>query len=378
MKKIIVLGAGLVGLPMAKDLAKDSNFEVSLADINKDKLASVKDKKINTIREDLSSRELITSLVKPFDFVVNAVPGFMGFETLKRCIQAGKDTIDIAFYPEDVFDLADLAKEKGVRVICDIGVAPGMSNLLTGHAASKLDRVDNVEIYVGGLPKLRTKPWEYKAVFSPTDIIEEYTRPARIVRNGKIITVDPLTENELLEFGKVGTLEAFNSDGLRSLLFTIKAENMVEKTLRYPGYAEKIKLFNENGFFSNEKINISGNMVSPLDFTSKLLFDSWKLDNGEEDLTIMRIIVDGEAGGEKLRYTFDLYDEYCHDTGIHSMARTTGYTATTALRLLAENIYMETGITLGEKLGEHDSVVEFMLEGLRQRGVNYESKIDII
>ena len=92
----------------------------------------------------------------------------------------------------------------------------------------------------------------------------------------------------------------------------------------------------------------------------------------------MRIIVDGEAGGEKLRYTFDLYDEYCHDTGIHSMARTTGYTATTALRLLAENIYMETGITLGEKLGEHDSVVEFMLEGLRQRGVNYESKIDII
>lgn len=336
MKKIIVLGAGLVGLPMAKDLAKDSNFEVSLADIDNDKLASVKDKCINTIREDLSNRELLTSLVKPYDFVVNAVPGFMGFETLKRCIQSGKDTIDIAFYPEDVFELSDLAKEKEVRVICDIGVAPGMSNVLTGHAASKLDRVDNVEIYVGGLPKLRTKPWEYKAVFSPTDIIEEYTRPARIVRNGKIITVDPLTENELLEFDKVGTLEAFNSDGLRSLLFTIKAENMVEKTLRYPGYAEKIKLFNENGFFSNEKINISGNMISPLDFTSKLLFDSWKLSNGEEDLTIMRILVDGEAGGEKLKYTFDLYDEYCKDTGIHSMARTTGYTATTALRLLSE------------------------------------------
>lgn len=161
MKKIIVLGAGLVGLPMAKDLAKDSNFEVSLADIDNDKLASVKDKCINTIREDLSNRELLTSLVKPYDFVVNAVPGFMGFETLKRCIQSGKDTIDIAFYPEDVFELSDLAKEKEVRVICDIGVAPGMSNVLTGHAASKLDRVDNVEIYVGGLPKLRTKPWEY-------------------------------------------------------------------------------------------------------------------------------------------------------------------------------------------------------------------------
>jgi len=377
-KNVIVLGAGLVGLPMALDLAKDSDYKVTLSDLSEKRLKLVSDKGITTAKCDLSNISELLKLIQPFDFVINAVPGFMGFETLKSCIEAKKDVVDIAFYPEDVFSLSDLAKENGVRVICDIGVAPGMSNLLTGYAASKLDIVENVEIYVGGLPKVRTKPWEYKAVFSPSDVIEEYTRPARIVRNGKIITVPPLTETELLEFDKVGSLEAFNSDGLRSLLFTIKAENMVEKTLRYPGYAEKIKLLSDNGFFNPDTIEIAGKQVSPLDFTSALLFDSWKLNKGEEDLTVMRIIVEGMKSGERKRYSFDLYDEYCNESDIHSMARTTGYTATTALRLIAENKYTQTGVSLGEMLGKDEDVVNFMLSGLRDRGVVYISKVETI
>ncbi len=374
-KKIIVLGAGLVGLPMAYDLAQDSEFEVSVADIDSSKLSSIKKSNIKTIVADLKDSDTLKKLLVPFDIVVNAVPGFMGFECLKNCIEAEKDIVDIAFYPEDVFELSDLAKSKNVCVICDMGVAPGMSNLLTGYAASKLDRVTTANIYVGGLPKLRTKPWEYKAVFSPSDVIEEYTRPARIVRNSKIVTVDPLTEIELLEFNKVGTLEAFNSDGLRSLLFTIKADNMSEKTLRYPGYAEKIKLLSENGFFKEDKIEVKGRMVSPLELTSKLLFDTWKLKANEEDMTIMRIVVDGIKDGANTCYTFDLYDEYCNNTGVHSMARTTGYTATTAVRLLAERVYYQVGINLGEMLGKDEKVVEFMLEGLKNRGINYKTKI---
>lgn len=375
--KVIVLGAGLVGKPMAMDLSKNGEFEVTIADIDQKRLNEI-NSNITTVKADLQNSIVLKSLVQPFDYVINAVPGFMGYECLKNCIEAKKDIVDIAFYPEDVFELSEFAEANNVQVICDIGVAPGMSNLLTGYAASKLDIVENVDIYVGGLPKVRTKPWEYKAVFSPSDVIEEYTRPARIVRNGKIVTVPPLTEIELLEFKVLGSLEAFNSDGLRSLLFTIEAENMSEKTLRYPGYAEKIKLLSDNGFFNPQKIAVGDNMISPLEVTSNLLFDSWKLNEGDEDITVMRIIVEGIADNKPLRYSFDLYDTYCKESGIHSMARTTGYTATTAVRLLAEGIYKEVGISVGEIMGKNEDVVNFMLDGLNQRGITYISKVEPI
>lgn len=377
-KKVIVLGAGLVGYPMALDLALKNEFSVTVADIEGSKSEMLKAKGIGFITADLSDKATLIEIIEPFDYVLLAVPGFMGYETLKTCIESGKDIIDIAFYPEDVMELDGLAKENGVRVISDIGVAPGMSNLLTGNASSKLDVVNDVKIFVGGLPKIRTLPWEYKAVFSPSDVIEEYTRPARIIRNGKIITIDPLTEIEHLEFDRVGTLEAFNSDGLRSLLTTVKAQNMVEKTLRYPGYADKVKLLSDNGFFSEKKINIDGHEVSPLSLTSKLLFESWKLNEGEEDMTFMRIEVCGVKSSETINYSYELYDEYCSETNIHSMARTTGYTATTALRLLEYGNYNSIGISLGEMIGESDDHVRFMIEGLEQHGVVYNFKKEII
>jgi len=374
LKKIIVLGAGLVGKPIALDLANDQNFEVAIADLDNNKLHDIGDERIQTVQADLQDKDKLIEVIEPYDFIVNAVPGFMGFECLRNCIEAGKDIVDIAFYPEDVFELSELALQKDVRVICDMGVAPGMSNLLTGYAASKFDNVSTVNIYVGGLPKIRTQPWEYKAVFSPADVIEEYTRPARIVRNSKIVTVPPLTELEHLQFDNIGTLEAFNSDGLRSLLYTIKADSMSEKTLRYPGYAEKIKLLSDNGFFNLEKIDVDGKLVSPLELTSKLLFDQWKLKKNEVDITVMRIVVEGLKDGKNICYSFNLYDELNTQTGIHSMARTTGYTASTAMRLLAEDKYVVPGITVGEMMGKDESIVNFMLEGLEQRGVKYKSK----
>jgi saccharopine dehydrogenase-like NADP-dependent oxidoreductase len=307
---------------------------------------------------------------------VNAVPGFVGFETLKTCIEAGKDAVDIAFYPEDAFLLSELAKEKGVRVIVDMGVAPGMSNLLAGYAASQMESVDYIDIFVGGLPKKRTLPWEYKAVFSPTDVIEEYTRTARLMENGKIVEKHALTEIELLNFDEVGTLEAFNSDGLRSLLFTLKANRMREKTLRYPGYAKKIQFLADNGFFKEEKIKVNNQLVSPLELTSQLLFDQWKLKTGDADLTVMRIIVEGTKDGKIRRHSFNLYDEYDPGTGIHSMARTTGYAASMAVRLLFSGIYQEKGITVPEFLGKNEIIVNFMLNGLKERNVHYREKIE--
>jgi saccharopine dehydrogenase-like NADP-dependent oxidoreductase len=377
MIKVIVLGGGLVGGPMALDLAKDNDKEVTVCDINREKLNQFEGKdRIQTVMADINDEAKLKKVVADHHYVINAVPGFMGFTTLKRLIEAGKDVIDIAFFPENLFDLDDLAKKKGVTVISDIGVAPGMSNVLIGYADHLLDKTVKAVTYVGGLPKARMWPFEYKAVFSPIDVIEEYTRPARYIENGREVIKPALSDPEFMEFEGIGTLEAFNSDGLRSLAHTIEADYMIEKTLRYPGHIDIMKILRHTGFFSNEKIDINGTMMAPMDLTSKLLFPIWKLNKGEEDLTIMKIIVEGTKNNEPIRYTWDLFDHYDQETGVHSMARTTGYTATMALRMVASGLYKQKGVSAPEFIGRHPDCVEFMLNGLKERNVNYHQSIE--
>ena len=374
--KIIVLGAGLVGGPMAKDLAADPRFAVTVADIDKgalDILAAEAD--VATLRRDLSSPAEVTSLVSGFDYVVDAVPGFMGFETLRAIIAAGVDVVDIAFFPEDPFLLDDLAKKQGVTAIMDCGVFPGMGSALVGRAARRLDEVETVLTYVGGLPEVRQWPWEYRAVFSPVDVIEEYVRPARYVENGVQVVRPALSDPELIDFPGVGTLEAFNTDGLRTLMQTIGAPNMKEKTLRFPGHIEKMAMLRETGFFSQEPVEVAGQQVRPLDLTAKLLFPMWKLEPGEGDITVMQINIEGLKDGKKIRYVYNLLDRFDHETGTTSMARTTGYTATMAVRLLAEGRYKHQGISPPEYLGREPGVVPFLLDGLQERGVVYTEEI---
>jgi len=376
-KRVLVLGAGLVGRPMALDLAADSGFEVGVADVSEEKLQSFAGTNIATHQADLRDEAEILVIATDYDMFINAVPGFMGFATLRSLITTGKPIVDIAFYPENPFELSDLALQYGSCVICDMGVAPGMSHLLTGYAASKLEKVDRVLIYVGGLPKQRSFPWEYKAVFSPSDVIEEYTRPARLVENGKVVLKEALSEAELIDFDPVGTLEAFNSDGLRSLAYTIKADFMAEKTLRYPGHIDKINLLKKSGFFNEEPVIFNGQPISPLAFTKQLLFPQWQLAQGEHDLTLMKIVVEGTKGGKQLRYEYDLYDEFHPATGIHSMARTTGYAATSALRMIARGVFTTAGLHVPEFIGKDEKCVRFILDVLRARDVVYrESVVD--
>lgn len=375
--KIIVLGAGLVGAPMAFDLAREQNFEVTVADFSTASLAKFKDfPEIETIQQDLSDTVALTNLLKDQELVLSAVPGFMGFQTLKTIINTGKNVIDIAFFPEDLFELDELAKKNNVIAISDMGVAPGMSNVLIGYADNMMDKTTKAVIYVGGLPRERVWPYEYKAVFSPIDVIEEYTRPARYIENGKLIIMPALSEPELLYFPGVGTLEAFNSDGLRSLAETIVCPNMIEKTLRYKGHIEKMAMLRETGFFSKDPIEINGTMIRPLDFTTRLLFPKWKLEAGEEDITVMRVMVEGIKAGRRQRYTYDLFDSYNAQTKVHSMARTTGYAATMALRMLAEGLYTRKGVSAPEFVGKNKTCVDFLLRGLAERGVVYCEKVE--
>ena len=377
--KILVLGAGLVGGPMAMDLARDGEFEVTSADISAEALLKLRGfPGIQTIKADLGDLPELVALANGFDLVVSAVPGYMGYRTLETLIECRKNVVDIAFFAEDMFGLDEKAKALGVTVICDMGVAPGMSNVLLGYGASMLDHLEKGIIYVGGLPVVRTWPYEYKAVFSPIDVIEEYTRPARYIDGGRLVVREALSDPELIDFPGIGTLEAFNSDGLRTLATTLKGDYMIEKTLRYKGHIEKMAVLRDTGFFSKEPLNINGTLISPLEFTSRLLFPKWKLEAGEEDLTVMQVITEGVKDGIRQRYTWNLYDRYDIASGIHSMARTTGYAATMAARLIAGGLYQEKGVSAPEFLGRNPVFVNYLLEGLRRRGVVYRESHEVM
>ncbi|MCK4896417.1 MAG: saccharopine dehydrogenase NADP-binding domain-containing protein, partial [Candidatus Heimdallarchaeota archaeon] len=212
--KVIVLGAGLVGNVIARDLAEDIDTDVSLVDVNQDTLDKITaNYNIHGICADLSNPNVIKEIIVEYDIVVGALPGFMGFQAVKAVIEAGKNIVDISFFEEDPFELDELAKEKGVTAVIDAGVAPGLSSIILGHVDSVLDETEDFLCYVGGLPIIRDWPFEYKAPFSPSDVLEEYTRLARYVENSEIVVKQALSEPELLEFDGVGTLEAFNTDG---------------------------------------------------------------------------------------------------------------------------------------------------------------------
>lgn len=377
--RITVLGAGLVGYPIALDLSLDEDHEVTLHDIRLDRLEWIKQKQshIVTVQTDLSDVKAVRAAIQNADLVISAVPGYLGFQTLKMIIEEGKNVIDIAFFPEDLFELDSLAKDKGVIAISDIGVAPGMSNILAGFAYKKLDKTEKVRIYVGGLPKIRQWPFEYRAVFSPIDVIEEYTRPARFIREGKLVEMPALSEPELIDFAGFGTLEAFNSDGLRSLIRTIDCPDMIEKTLRYPGHIDKIKLLKSCGFFSEEPINIKGKSIRPIDLTTRLLFPMWDLKD-EEDITVMQVSVEGSKAGKRTKYSWNLSDSFDKNSGIHSMARTTGFTATAAARLLMAGLYSRKGVSPPEYLGFDEKSTQFILDDLARHGVIYNSSVETI
>ena len=372
MSKILVLGAGMVGSSIAIDLS--ANHEVTLSDLNIDRLNYIGKKcpSITNLPLDVTNKQSLNAAFKDFEIVVSAVPGFLGFETLKQILEAGKNVVDISFFSENALDLDKIAKSKGVTAIVDCGVAPGMDNIILGYYNEKLKLTD-FECLVGGLPKVKKWPFCYKAPFSPIDVIEEYTRPARYVENGNIIIREPLTDCEFVEFEKVGTLESFNSDGLRSILFTMPhIKNMKEKTLRYPGHAEYVRVLKESGFFNKKKIMVNSTEVSPLDFTSKILFDEWKLGENEEEITIMRITLKGEnEKGEKEIVVYNLYDEYCHETKTSSMARTTGYTATAVVNIFLEGLFTDKGVFPPELIGKSEVCFNYILNYLKERNVLY-------
>jgi lysine 6-dehydrogenase len=369
MKKIVVLGAGLVGKAMAIDLSK--KFDVTSVDINDEALSQVASHGIKTLKLDFSDLQNLAAAIRQFDLVVGAVPGFMGLRTAKTVIEEGKNMVDISFFPEDPFQLDELAKKKNVTIVTDCGVAPGMGNIILGYHNQRM-KIYSYECLVGGLPVVREWPFEYKAVFSPIDVIEEYTRPARYVQNSGLVIKEALSDPELVKFEGVGTLESWNSDGLRSLIKTMpNIPNMIEKTLRYPGCIEYLRMLRETGLFSYDEIDVKGVKIRPIDLTAKLLFPKWKLKPDEEEFTVMRIRIRGEENDEATSYEYNLLDRTDKATQTLSMARTTGFTCTAAVNLVADEKFTRKGICPPEYLGIEESNFRFIIDYLKERGVNY-------
>jgi len=373
---ITVLGTGLVGSAIVNDLVRDPGCRVTAIDANAHALEKVRGTpQVTVVQADLRGEGAVAGHVSDSDLVVSAVPGFIGFQTLERVIEAGKNVVDISFFAEDPFLLDDRARAKGVTAVVDCGVAPGLSNIVLGRVAAELDQAESFVCYVGGLPRVRHWPYEYKSVFSPIDVLEEYTRPARYVDCGREIVRPALSDVESIDFPGMGTLEAFNTDGLRTLRKTMKVPFMKEKTLRYPGHAELMRVFRESGFFDTTPIDVEGRKVKPIALTSKLIFDQWRLKEGEEDVTAMQIVITGKKGAKRLRYACHLLDRFDRDTQTTSMARTTGYTATIVARQVAKGLFTRKGICPPEYVGAAKGCYEDLLKEYGKRKIRLEESI---
>ncbi len=383
MASAIVLGGGMVGRVIAADLLREGGFEgVTLADVSERSLARAP-KGAETRQLDLSDAAAVTDAVAPFDLVCGASPSRLGLSVLRAVIEAGNPYCDISFMPEDALALDALAKERGVTAIVDCGVAPGMSNLLAGSAAATFSPCERIDIAVGGIPERRVAPFEYKAGFAPGDVIEEYTRPARQVEGGRIVVKEALSEVETYELPEVGTVEAFNTDGLRSLVHTLDVPNMTEKTIRWPGHADLMRAFRTAGLFDESPVDVRSESgatvrVRPLDVISALLFPKWTYEEGEVDLTVLRVSAIGMKGGVRKCSTWNMLDRRSPETGETSMARTTAFPCAIVARMLLDGTFTEPGVYAPERLGREPKIVERILNELAKRGVRYEHREQIV
>ena len=358
----------MIGSFIAEELCND--FEVMVVDNNKSTLNQIEKRnhRISAINFDVKNG-IIEDIIANYDLAVNCLPGFMGFEMLKKIIQCKVSCVDISFMPENCLELSEFALENNCLVIPDAGVAPGLSNLIIGNIVAN-NKIEEIQTMVGGLPKKKNPPWNYKAPFSPIDVIEEYTRPARIRINGKTEVREALSKKQRLEVEGIGELEAFLTDGLRTLLDSkgslSEVPNLMEFTIRYPGHCDLIRKMVSDGNFSNT--NVKGKKITRKEETSGELFESWKREEGEEEFTFMLILAVPSEGNE-ISYT--IYDEFTE--GATSMARTTGLTACAFSRLVLENKIKEKGVICPETLGMNNIFYDYVLNYLRDRGILIES-----
>jgi lysine 6-dehydrogenase len=361
--KIGVLGAGMQGSIVAQDLAS-AGFKVTVFDNNISRLRQLKRHiPIKAQQFNVNSKVKFIRLIKTFDLIVGALPAALGYYTMDCAIAAGVDCVDMSYAHEDPLKLHAKAQQAKVRIVPDAGFAPGLSNILVGETYQQFNGIDKLRILVGGVPQNVVPPFYYRITWSPTDLIEEYTRPARIIKNKENITVEALTGIETVTFPKVGKLECFYTDGLRTLLSTIKnVESMEEKTIRYPGHAELFKTIIKCGFFSDQQVRCRKQMM-PIKSISTEYLRVMLSQGDEQDISIMEI--DIKKG--KNKRTYRCIDYYDAKSGITSMARMTAYTSSIIAQCVKH--YPEYGVIPPEYLGMNRKISQFIKNELKKRKI---------
>ncbi|MCJ7768738.1 saccharopine dehydrogenase NADP-binding domain-containing protein [Candidatus Bathyarchaeota archaeon] len=361
--KILVIGCGNIGFVAARDLAENlPSTEVVLADVDKVRVSEaafrINRQNVSWIRLDASNKTELTSTLKDFDLAVGALPGSMGYQVCKAAIAAKTDLVDVSYMPEDVMTLNKEASRAGVSLLPDYGLSPGLGNILAGHAISKLDSVESVHMLNGGLPEKPLAPLGYVITWSVNDLIDMYNRKVNIVKSGKTVQVEPLSGLEEIEFPGVGRLEAFYTDGLRTLLYTVKGcKDMWEKTLRYPGHVEKIKLLKTLGFFQEKPVQIGEIAVSPKEVTARL-FEKGLKKKDVPDIVVMCIQVTGKQNGKPVMFSYYVFESVDKKLHVTAMARTTAYTTSAATQLVARGMVAEKGVIPPETLGMNERLCE--------------------
>lgn len=359
---------------MASELAEampSARIAISDSDLNRVRETCVKIAKGNVypLQLDISDRAELADALRGFDLAVGLAPGRLGYRTVKAAIEAGLDMVDLSFMPEDPLALNDEALEASVTVIPDCGFAPGLSNILIGRAVSLLDQVTDVQILVGGISEKPIPPLGYKLTWCVEDLIEEYVRRVKIVRDGHVTEVEALDGLEEVSFPGVGRLEAFYTDGVRTLHHSLKGvRNISEKTLRYPGHAEKVRLLRDLGFFDESPLEVDQTAIAPRKLTMRLL--ERRLSAPEvRDLVAMRLTVSGVKEGSEVHYAYRLLDRYDEKRNVTAMGRTTAYTASAVIQLLAKKAVREKGVIPPETLGMKESLFNQIMAELDRKGI---------
>jgi len=375
--KIAVIGAGMMGSTIAWDLARSEDVdEVTVADISRERLAALKGRlgeKGTTMRIDASDGAALGGLLRTADVAVSALPHGAVHPVDVAAVESGARMVNTAFEDEQMA-LDRRAKARGSVLIPGCGVAPGLSNILVAEGARSMDVAEEGHIYVGGLPQKPEPPLSYRLVFSVRGLIREYLT-ARVVRDGQVSSVDPFGDVRRVMFRKpIGELEGFFTDGLGSSIYSLRSlKELDERTLRYPGHADKIKFLLDAGFFSTDAVKVDGREISPVEVSEAVL--QRVLTRGDpKDLTIMRVETLGRRGPERVMVTFELVDRYDEANGVTSMGRTTGFTAAIVARMLGRGEIEGTGVLPPETaLGA--AGVKRLLTELRSKGVVVTKKV---
>jgi len=370
MKKYAVLGAGLMGRIIPKDIFESEPrvLGVTLIDNNESALKEVYNvtgqERLEVYRLDLNDTSAAASILRGHDVVISALPHELSLIALKAAVEAKVSVVDlVGAAPEKRTALHKKAEDAGIVIIPGCGVAPGISNICVGRGVELLDETNEAVIYVGGIPKKKEPPLDYQTVYTLGSVFKAYVRKARIIENGREVEVEPLSGLEYVNFPEpVGRLEAFYTDGLASLILTMKgkiSQYLAEKTLRYPGHTERIKFLKACGMLDEEPVGINSVKVKPIDFLIERLSPLLKL-SPEGDLLVMRIIVKGVKNGKPQTHTFELIDEYDPETQYTSMARTTSFPAVCAARMVTGGIIDKKGVKFPEQIFSTGLFTEFI------------------